>query len=66
MLRSKSAIFQARGLLGSAPVRALFERVAVPLAQPGTPGSWLAGRRPVAVDGMAQLLDRAGRGDQTS
>ncbi|HSK32313.1 MAG TPA: IS4 family transposase [Propionicimonas sp.] len=51
-LPSKSAIFQARARLGSEPVRALFERVAVPLAQPGTPGAWLAGRRLVAVDGM--------------
>jgi len=50
-LPSKSAIFQARQRLGSEPLAALFERVAVPLAGPGTPGSWLAGRRLVAVDG---------------
>jgi hypothetical protein len=29
----------------------LFERVAVPLAGPETPGCWLAGRRLVAIDG---------------
>lgn len=33
------------------PVRALFERVAVPLAETGAPGAWLAGRRLVAIDG---------------
>ncbi len=48
---SKSAIFQARARLGSEPVEALFRRVARPLASPETPGSWLAGRRVVAIDG---------------
>jgi len=48
---SKSAIFQARARLGSAPVEALFRRVARPLATVWTPGSWLAGRRLVAIDG---------------
>jgi hypothetical protein len=48
---SKSAIFQARTRLGSAPLAALFERVAVPLGRETTPGVWLAGRRLVAVDG---------------
>jgi hypothetical protein len=50
-LASKSAIFQARSRLGPEPVRALFERVAAPLAEPETPGAWLAGRRLVAIDG---------------
>ena len=50
-LPSKSAIFQAWDRLGFEPVRALFVRVAVPLATPVTPGSWLAGRRLVAIDG---------------
>ncbi len=50
-LPSKSAIFQARQRLGSRPVADLFARVAAPLAGPETPGSWLAGRRLVAVDG---------------
>jgi hypothetical protein len=35
------AISQARERLGEAPVKALFERVAVPLAAPGAPGAWL-------------------------
>lgn len=48
---SKSAIFQARARLGAEPVAALFERVAVPLGGPDTPGVWLAGRRLVAIDG---------------
>ena len=50
-LPSKSAIFQARARLGSEPLRALFERVATPLAEPGASGCWLAGRRMVAIDG---------------
>jgi hypothetical protein len=57
-LPSKSAIFQARQRLGAEPMKALFERVAVPLGKPaagrapGTPGTWLAGRRMVAIDGL--------------
>ena len=51
-LPSKSGIFQARARLGSEPLAALFARVARPLAGPGTPGCWLAGRRLVAIDGM--------------
>jgi hypothetical protein len=50
-LPSKSAIFQARQRLGSQPLADLFTRVAKPLAGPDTPGSWVAGRRLVAVDG---------------
>ena len=52
-LPSKSAIFQARDRLGSEPVAALFRQVAEPLATAGTPGSWLAGRRLVAIDGTS-------------
>lgn len=48
---SKSGIFQARERLGAEPVEALFRRVARPLAGPETAGSWLAGRRLVAIDG---------------
>lgn len=48
---SKSGIFQARTRLGYEPVRDLFARTARPLAAHGTPGSWLAGRRLVALDG---------------
>ncbi|MCP3935731.1 MAG: IS4 family transposase [Actinomycetia bacterium] len=51
VLPTSSAIFQARQRLGSEPVEALFGRVAVPLANEETPGSWLAGRRMVAIDG---------------
>ncbi|WP_319458245.1 MULTISPECIES: IS4 family transposase [unclassified Mycobacterium] len=50
-LPSKSAIFQARERLGSEPLAELFARVARPLGGPDTPGTWLAGRRLVAVDG---------------
>jgi hypothetical protein len=43
-LPSKSAIFQARARLGAEPLRALFDRVARPLAEPGAPGrGWRAG-----------------------
>jgi hypothetical protein len=62
-LPSKSAIFQARTRLGSEPLRLLFERVAAPLATPGAAGSWLAGRRLVAIDGtcldVADTVDNA-------
>jgi len=51
VLPSKSAIFQARARLGAEPLARLFERVAVPLAEPNAPGAWLAGRRLVAIDG---------------
>jgi len=49
---SKSAIFQARVRLGAKPMKALFERVAAPIGTEATPGTWLAGRRLVAVDGL--------------
>jgi hypothetical protein len=62
-LPSKSAIFQARARLGAEPVAALFARVAAPLAEPGAPGAWLAGRRLVAIDGtcldVADTVDNA-------
>ena len=48
---SKSAIFQARARLGAEPLEALFQRVAVPIGTADTPGTWLAGRRLVAIDG---------------
>jgi len=51
VLPSKSAIFQARVRLGAEPMKALFERVAAPLATESTPGGWLAGRRLVSIDG---------------
>lgn len=50
---SKSGIFQARSRLGFEPVRDLFFRTAKPLATAATPGSWLAGRRLVAIDGTS-------------
>ena len=50
-LATKAAISHARDRLGSAPLALLFERVARPLADPQTPGCWLAGRRLVAIDG---------------
>jgi hypothetical protein len=50
-LPSKSGIFQARARLGSEPVKALFGRVARPLATVSMPGAWLAGRRVMAIDG---------------
>jgi hypothetical protein len=47
-----SAITQARQRLGVEPMRELFERVAVPVAEYGTAGAWLNGRRLMAVDGF--------------
>ena len=48
---SKSGISQARTRLGAAPLKGLFERVAVPLADRQTPGAWYRGRRLVSLDG---------------
>jgi hypothetical protein len=47
-----SAITQARQRLGFEPLRELFDRCAVPMAEPGTKGAWLAGRRLMAIDGF--------------
>jgi hypothetical protein len=46
------AISQARDRLGEAPLKMLFERLAVPLAVAGTPGAWLGERRLMAIDGV--------------
>lgn len=46
------AISQARERLGEAPLKALYEKVAEPLAVPGTPGAWLGARRLMAIDGV--------------
>lgn len=51
------AISKARIRLGEAPLRSLFDRVAVPMAEPGTPGAWFHGWRVMAVDGV--ILDVA-------
>jgi hypothetical protein len=49
------AISQARQRLGAEPLRVLFERVAVPVAESGTKGAWFHGWRVMAVDGV--MLD---------
>ncbi|MGB8386044.1 MAG: IS4 family transposase [Dermatophilaceae bacterium] len=46
------AISRARTRLGAAPMRELFNRAAVPVARPGTPSAFIAGRRVVAIDGV--------------
>lgn len=46
------AISQARDRLGELPMKILFERTAVPLAGPGTSGSWLGRWRLMAIDGV--------------
>jgi Insertion element 4 transposase N-terminal/Transposase DDE domain len=47
------AISQARQRLGSEPLRALFERIAVPCAEQSTQGAWLRSRRLMAIDGFS-------------
>ena len=54
---TSGAITQARTRLGAEPLAALFERVARPIAQPGTRGAWFHGWRVMAVDGV--VLDVA-------
>src|SRR5260370_651481 len=49
---SEKALRDLRRRLGPAPVKALFETVAVPLVPPGTPGVFYRGLRTVAFDGL--------------
>ena len=48
---TKGALAQARVRLGSEPLRALFEQVAVPLATPSTVGAFYRDLRLVSIDG---------------
>jgi len=48
---SKAALFKARARLGPGPLRALFERVAEPLALPATAGAFYRDWRLVSIDG---------------
>ena len=52
---SGKALRDLRRRLGPAPLKALFEVVAGPLAQPHTPGVRFAGLRTVAFDGLNSL-----------
>ena len=54
-LPSEKALRDLRRRLGPAPLKALFEVVAGPLAQPHTPGICFAGLRTVAFDGLNSL-----------
>lgn len=73
---TRSAITQARQRLGPEPMKALFERAAVPLATPGTKGAWLGRRRLMAIDATSfdvadtpenlQRFDRLGSGPKAS
>jgi hypothetical protein len=49
---SEKALRDLRRRIGAAPVKALFETIAVPLAQPRTPGVTYRGLRTVAFDGL--------------
>jgi hypothetical protein len=52
---SEKALRDLRRRLGPAPLKALFEVVAGPLAQPATPGVRFGGLRTVAFDGLNSL-----------
>lgn len=57
---TKAALFKARARLGAAPLQALFEEVAVPMAQPDTPGAHYRDWRLVSIDGTClDLADTA-------
>jgi len=57
-LANKAAISHARDRLGPEPMAKRFNPVASPLTDKDTPGSWLAGRRIVAIDGTClDLVD---------
>ncbi|MGH3874052.1 MAG: transposase domain-containing protein [Pseudonocardiaceae bacterium] len=47
-----SALSPARNRLGEAPLRLLFERIAVPMARAGARGAWFRGLRVMAIDGL--------------
>jgi len=49
---TSGAFSQARERLGEAPMKALFEQVAEPLAAAGMVGAWLGSRRLMAIDGV--------------
>jgi hypothetical protein len=51
---SEKALRDLRRRLGPAPLKALFEVVAGPLAQPGTPGVRFGGLRTVAFEGATR------------
>ena len=55
---SEKALRDLRRRLGPAPLKALFEVVAGPLAQPHTPGVRFAGLRTVAFDGLNSRSSR--------
>lgn len=60
-----SAISQARARLGEEPMRELFERVAAPMARPGTRGAWYRSRRVMAIDGVVlDMPDTAENNDE--
>jgi hypothetical protein len=48
---TKAALFKARARLGPEPLRALFEEVAAPLAEPRTAGAFYRDWRLVSIDG---------------
>jgi Insertion element 4 transposase N-terminal/Transposase DDE domain len=52
---SEKALRDLRRRIGPAPLKALFELVAGPLAQPSTPGVTFGGLRTVAFDGLNSL-----------
>jgi hypothetical protein len=49
---TSSAVTQARQRIGEAVLVELFDRVARPIARPGTVGAWFQGLRLMAVDGV--------------
>lgn len=53
---SKGAISQARGLVGAAPLRQLYQEQVVPNGPPGMPGVWYGGLRVMAIDGSVLTM----------
>ncbi|MGH9211051.1 MAG: IS4 family transposase [Acidimicrobiales bacterium] len=50
---AKGSLFKARARLGPEPLRALFDAVAVPLAEPATAGAWYRRWRLMSIDGTS-------------
>jgi hypothetical protein len=62
---SEKALRDVRRRRGPAPLKALFEAVAVPLAPPGTPGVSWRGLRTVAFDGLNSVKVPDSKGNRS-
>jgi hypothetical protein len=60
---SKAALSKARQRLGEAPMRLLFERLALPVSDPGLKGCWWREHHLVVIDGSTLALQDSASND---